>query len=387
MRIGLLAAALLGLMACNQDPPSTAVQRVLSFQLQDSVTADIDVVVTDDHWTVYNGEEAIELRASGTQTYHVPVFNGTIHLDSPIEGYWIDSLRPGSDAGPYRVDFQLINSESKEGRPVSGTWDVWFGESDTESPARAQLDLVADTNRIAGTVRTPTGDYRFLSGRFDGTRLVLQTFDGAHLFRFDAELDGSNWSNGRFYSGNHYQTNWSAKPAEPWEATVELAQIRPPLDSLFVRYLDETGTPQTQGLLPAEGQVKIVDILGTWCPNCMDEVRLLTQFNVPSAELLSVAFERPESPEEAYQRIQSFKREMGVDWDVLWGGKANKQIAADAFPFLDEVISFPTTLFIQSDGTVHVHSGFNGPATGQRYLEEQAVFKLHSTPATSLENR
>lgn len=386
MKAGHVAAALLGLMACNHENPTTANRRVLSFQLQDSVTADIDVVVADDQWTVYNGVEAIELKASNTQTYHVPVFNGTIHLDSPTEGYWIDSLRPGSDIGPYRVDFQLLNLEQRKSQPVSGTWDVWFGESDPATPARAQLDLVSAADRIVGTVRTPTGDYRFLSGCFDGKRLVLQTFDGAHLFRFDADMDGGNWSNGRFFSGNHYQTTWSGAPAEPWAQEVGLEQLKPPLDSLIVRYFDEEGAPQTQDLMPEQGRVSIVDILGTWCPNCMDEVRLLRQLNGSSAKLLSVAFERPESPEKAYQRIESFKHEMGVSWDVLWGGKANKQTAADAFPFLDQVISFPTTLFIQSDGTVHVHSGFNGPATGQRYLEEQAAFALHSTPTTSLES-
>lgn len=387
MQRTVFAFALLSLMACNQDSPSTANRRVLSFQLQDSVTADINVVVAEDRWTVYNGGEAIELKAMGPRVYHVPVFNGAIHLESPTAGYWIDSLRPGSDEGPYQVDFQLRPEQPQTTQTISGTWDVWFGETDVSSPARSQLDLFAEAGRINGTVRTPTGDYRYLSGHFDGKQLVLQTFDGAHLFRFDAEMDGNQWTNGHFYSGNHYQTSWSGKPASPWAEAIHLDKINPPLDSLLVRYIDEAGTLQFENLLPGEGQVKVVDILGTWCPNCMDEVRLLTDMQGPSVELLSIAFERSTSVAQAYQRIHSFKSEMGVGWDVLWGGEANKQTAADAFPFLDEVISFPTTLFIQSDGTVHVHSGFNGPATGKRYLEEQAAFELHSKPAISLENR
>lgn len=374
-------------MACTLDNPSSEARQVLSFQLQDSVFANIDVVVTENRWTVYNGREAIELQALGSQSYHVPVFNGTMNLETSTKGVWVDSLRPTTDGGPYRVGFELLPYQLIACQPISGTWDVWFGESDTSTPARSQLDLAADGNHIAGTVRTPTGDYRFLSGHFNGEKLVLQTFDGAHLFRFDAELTGNEWVNGHFYSGNHYQTTWSGKAAAPWNAQVELYTTNPPLDSLIVRYFDQDGVPQIQRLLPTNHKVKIVDILGTWCPNCMDEVRLLKELQGPSVELLSVAFERPKDAALAYQRIHSFQKEMGLDWDVLWGGKADKQAAANAFPFLDEVISFPTTLFIQSDGTVRVHSGFNGPATGQRYIEEQAVFELNSSQPTSLENR
>lgn len=131
----------------------------------------------------------------------------------------------------------------------------------------------------------------------------------------------------------------------------------------------------------------MLDVLGTWCPNCMDEVRLLSALPMEQADQLSVAFERPDSAAEAYQRLDGFRSEMEMNWDVVLGGKANKRVAADAFPFLDRIISFPTTLFIQSDGTVHVHSGFNGPATGPAYEEEVAAFKRYSTPAISLGNR
>ena len=119
----------------------------------------------------------------------------------------------------------------------------------------------------------------------------------------------------------------------------------------------------------------------------MDEVRLLSALPMEHADQLSVAFERPDSAVEAYDRLNDFRAEMGVDWDVVLGGKASKQVAADAFPFLDRIISFPTTLFIQHDGTVHVHSGFNGPATGAAYEEEVAAFKRYASLVISLESR
>ena len=37
---------------------------------------------------------------------------------------------------------------------------------------------------------------------------------------------------------------------------------------------------------------------------------------------------------------------------------------------LDHVLSYPTTIFIDKSGNVRkIHTGFNGPATGDKYLE------------------
>lgn len=383
-----LAVALLA--TCGTPPAQAPSHERLVFVLNDSVQACFPLVVGDSAWIVSNGGEVIQLNQTTKDTYHVPVFNGTLTLVSASTGYWTDSLRPKTETGAYRVPFRLTEAAAiTDSQPVAGCWDVWFGESSTEQEgtADAQLDLRSNKGQIEGTMRTPTGDYRYLTGQFDGDELTLQTFDGAHLFYFGATFTDNRWTSGHFYSGNHYHTTWTAAPAKPWDLGVMLTQLNPPVDSLFVRLVDADGTPYVRNLLPAKGRVTVLDVLGTWCPNCMDEVRLLSALPMDHADQFSVAFERPDSAAEAYKRLDAFRSEMGVDWDVILGGKANKQVAADAFPFLDRIVSFPTTLFIQDDGTVHVHSGFNGPATGEAYEEEVAAFMRYSAPAISLENR
>lgn len=387
-RSALLMAGVVLLASCQNSATDSVKQEVLSFILNDSTRANIPLDAQGEAWTIRNGGEVIQLPQVTSAHYHVPVFNGSIVMRSESEGVWIDSLRPANENGSYQVQLERRHEAIIASEPVSGTWDVWFGESShiQEGDARAQLDLQVAGTEINGTMRTPTGDYRFLSGSFDGKTLKLQTFDGAHLFRFDATAENGMWTNGNFYSGNHYHVGWSGRPAEPWPTTDAVEKIHPDLDSLIVRCIDRNGNPVTQSLLPATGQVKVVDILGTWCPNCMDEVRLLTSMNGDHLDRLSVAFERPKEAETAYERIDAFAAEMNVDWDVQLGGSASKTEAAAAFPFLNEVISFPTTLFIQHNGTVHIHSGFNGPATGEHYVSEKAAFKRYSTPLTSLEN-
>jgi thiol-disulfide isomerase/thioredoxin len=375
------------LAACGTHEPSP---NRLVFALNDSVQANFPIAISDSGWVVNNGGEAIQLDQVASDTYHVPVFNGTLTLESSSVGYWTDSLRPKTGNGAYRVPFTLTDATTTTAiQPISGCWDVWFGASSAEQAGTtdAQLDLRSDNGQVEGTMRTPTGDYRYLAGHFDGEKLVLQTFDGAHLFYFSAAFTDDQWTNGHFYSGNHYHTTWSAAPSEPWDSSVALAQLNSPTDSLFVRLVDAEGNPYNRTLVPTEGRVTVLDVLGTWCPNCMDEVRLLTALPMEHVDQLSVAFERPDSAAEAYERLEAFRSEMGMDWDVVLGGKASKQVAADAFPFLDRIISFPTTLFIQHDGTVHVHSGFNGPATGAAYQKEIAAFQRYSEPVISLGSR
>ena len=50
------------------------------------------------------------------------------------------------------------------------------------------------------------------------------------------------------------------------------------------------------------------------------------------------------------------------------GGTASKKEASKKFSMLNEISSFPTTLFVNSKGEIiHIHTGFYGPGTGDYY--------------------
>ena len=177
------------------------------FALNDSIEARFSVSISDSVWVIDNGGETIQVDRIGHNTFRVPVFNGSLTLNTENTGQWTDSLRLASENGVYQVPFTLRETTlPAASKPIAGCWDVWFGEDSAqqEGLARAQLDLRFADGRAEGTVRTPTGDYRYLSGEFDGNELNLQTFDGAHLFYFSATRSNNAWSNGHFYGGNHY---------------------------------------------------------------------------------------------------------------------------------------------------------------------------------------
>ena len=135
------------------------------------------------------GERPFNSTASATPHSEFLCFNGSLTLNTENAGQWTDSLRPATENGAYQVPFTLrAAASSTASQPITGCWDVWFGEGSAqqEGVASAQLDLRFSDGRTEGTMRTPTGDYRYLSGQFDGNELNLQTFDGAHLFYFSA---------------------------------------------------------------------------------------------------------------------------------------------------------------------------------------------------------
>lgn len=364
----------IGLASCGAPNGDHApIQRIV-FALNDTTEATFPIDTVGLNWELVNGGERMVLERVGDRVFSVPVFGGSWTLGSPSTvGFWTDSLR----SQEYQVDFSIGPSTDlkSESHPI-GTWGARFGG---EEGVTAQLILEPSKNGPVGTMRTPTGDYRFLSGTFHGGFLHLQTYDGAHLYCFEAEYRNGDWVEGHFYSGNHYHTTWNASKTEPWNNDPQIVRLNVPPEQLRATILDDYGKPFVLSLEPLANQVVVVDILGSWCPNCMDEVRLLSELkgSFPNNRLISIAFERDTVPASALKRLARFKADIGMDWDLFWGGRASKTLAADAFPFLDKVISFPTTLFIHPNGLVVVHSGFNGPATGDAFLAEKQAFLHH----------
>ena len=66
----------------------------------------------------------------------------------------------------------------------------------------------------------------------------------------------------------------------------------------------------------------------------------------------------------------------GIEYPLLIAGTADKTEASKAFPLIERIKSFPTTIFMDGDGNVHmVYSGFSGPATGEAYTRLQTLFE------------
>ena len=131
-----------------------------------------------------------------------------------------------------------------------------------------------------------------------------------------------------------------------------------------------------------QNKVVVVQIMGTWCPNCLEETEYYTNYfrENPSEDLefISLAFEYAPTKARAIRSVQKLQNSLNVPYPILIAqyGSSSKQKANEKLPMLNHVLSYPTTIFIDKKGTVRkIHTGFNGKATGEKYDEFTREFE------------
>jgi len=303
-------------------------------------------------------------------------FKGVVVDDSTFSGYWYNYLK-GPD---YRISFSARAGVSERfpahgvrSSLVNGAWRAVFSPGTPEAyPALGLFHQQADL--ITGTFGTETGDYRFLDGVVAEDSLLLSAFDGSHAFLFKAALRNDSLI-GRYWSGVHWQEPWVAVRDDRFrlrdpDSLTFLKEGHDMVDFTFPTIDGGTISPSDQS---NTGHVRMVQIMGSWCPNCVDETRLLdelySQYHGLGLNVMAIAFEKQEDPTRAIQGLKRFRDELDVAYPIAYAGSASKENTSAQLPFLDHVMSYPTCIFIDKAGMVRrIRTGFYGPGTGDHYL-------------------
>ncbi len=332
---------------------------------------------------VHNGEERIvvdDIALLGDSIrVRMPLFDsefrGHLPNDSTITGFWHNHLK-GPD---YRIAFTARAGDATRftevARPVgdlSGQWRTRFSPGSPEAYDALGL-FTQDHDHLTGTFGTETGDYRFLEGVVDHDSLKLSCFDGSHAFLFKAVMRNDSLL-GRYWSGTHWQ--------EPWLAVRDPDfRLRDPDSLTFLKEghaMVDFRFPSIDGgaVSPKDprfaGKVLMVQVMGSWCPNCVDETVLLDElygkYRTAGLEVIAIAFEKYEDEARSLNALRHFRDRLGVQYPIVYAGNANKEVASAKLPFLDHVMGYPTCIFIDRGGRVRrIRTGFYGPGTGEHY--------------------
>ncbi|MEM9053155.1 MAG: TlpA disulfide reductase family protein [Bacteroidota bacterium] len=311
---------------------------------------------------------------------NLPFFNSEMRLrvESPymMSGSWMKldredySIPLNAEQG---ADYRFTNTSSN--LTIANRYAARF-ELGTETEYPAVLVIDNNQGNLTGTFLTETGDYRYLEGNIMNGQVNLSTFDGSHAFLFKADIKGDSLVNGVFKSGKSYVTDWYGIA----DSTASLKQpdqiTSTDSSTLFDFYLpNQAGDTVSWNDLDLQDKVVIIELMGTWCPNCMDASKALSILKKPYSEnkleIIPVLFEYKDDIEFAniaYKRYRDRIEHMPDQF--LLGGKASKKVAEEKFPMLSSVSSFPTLIFIDKNRQVReVYTGFYGPGTGTYYDE------------------
>ena len=346
---------------------------------------------------IHNAEEKITVDEVSVEndsvTINLPVFDAHIKAQILDNG----NLNGFYAKGPKYTKVPFIATLNNKNRfPLSvksensivGNWEVTFSPN-TEHAYKAKGIFKSDTdNKISGTFLTETGDYRFLEGALTEEKLQLSCFDGAHAFLFDGTVKNDSITSGMFYSGNHYKEPWVAVRNKSYELTDpnKLTFLKEGFDKIAFSFPNLNGELVKLEDEQFKNKVIILQIMGSWCPNCLDESKYLSQFYKDNKgddlEILALAFENAKTVEKVTTNLKRLKNRIGVTYPILIAqvGSANKKLAAEKLPMLNHILSYPTTIFIDKKGTVRkIHTGFSGPATGEKYIAFKNEFEAFVT--------
>jgi Peroxiredoxin len=321
---------------------------------------------------------------------NLPFFESSIKakldIRGNLSGLWYKRLSDHNQVMPFSATYntsQRFQQHTSASKNITGRWAVIFN-SGNDKPSPAVGEFQQDGNKVSGTFLTPGGDYRFLQGVVDGDSLKMSTFDGGHAFLFTALIkDNHTITEGKYYSGISSPDNWTANKND--QAALpdgyDQTHLKSGEDHLNFHFKSIDGKEVSINDPVYKNKVIVIQIMGSWCPNCMDETNFLSQYyhqnKSRGVEIIALAYERSEDFNRSVTSINRFRNRFHVEYPMLVTGVTlNDPLKTEkTLPQLDNIKVFPTSIFIDKKGKVRkIYSGFEGPGTGQHYQDFQKEF-------------
>jgi peroxiredoxin len=210
-----------------------------------------------------------------------------------------------------------------------------------------------------------------------GDKLKLSGFDGSHAYLFTADIINNNTlQNGSFFSGPTYKEEWSA--VKNPKATVKVDEaamyLKPGEERLNFSFTDIDGRPVSINDERFKNKVVVIQLTGSWCPNCMDETAFLSDYynnnKHRGIEMVALAYEYSTDFNRSQQSLRKFQQRFNVQYPILITGVTVSDTlrTEKTLPQLTRIKVFPSSIILDKTGRVRkLDTGFFGPGTGHHY--------------------
>jgi thiol-disulfide isomerase/thioredoxin len=318
---------------------------------------------------------------------HLPFYESQLRAritaEGNLEGVWLRHLATDWQIVPFKAfygeGYRFAPENAVASVSLAGRWGAMFRAADGKDSTFRVGEFQQQGAHVTGTFLDAGGDLRYLEGIVTGDSLQLSCFDGTHAYFFTARIDGNRLTGGQYYAGATSHETWTATKNDNAKLEDQFAMTHWKKDQPFTfTFKDIDGHDVSLSDPRFKGKVVLVQIMGSWCPNCMDETRFLSgfydQYKSKGVEVVALAYERSADFTRSQNSLRTFQQRFQVKYPMLITGVAvgDPQRAEKTLPQLESIVNFPTTIFVGKSGKIEkIHTGFSGPGTGEHYEQQK----------------
>jgi thiol-disulfide isomerase/thioredoxin len=308
---------------------------------------------------------------------HASRLEATLH-DGVLEGKYVRAGRDEKSAYPFTAKRYTAPPAVKNAPSIAGQWII-----PAESPKgeKAWRFIVQQTGpEVSAAILRIDGDTGALTGRYRDGQFLLSHFDSARPMVLEVAVQ----KDGTLELVENGKTKRTAVRSEEARAK-GLPEPTDPLKHTSVKDASEPfqfHLPDVNGRMVSNtdakfrGKVVLVNIMGSWCPNCHDEAPFLSElykkYHDQGLEIVALSFEEADQLKDL-ARLRAFMKRYDMQYTVLVGGEPSE--AKDKLTQAVNWNSWPTTFFLGRDGLVRgVHAGFPSSASGELYRQSKDEF-------------
>lgn len=351
----------------------------------EGVTVPFRIELHDGSGAFFNGDEKVSSTGGSFEggkltlrfDHYAAVLEATLK-DGALDGAYTKSSRDGKAVYPFHaVPYSAPRETGAPAPSIAGAWDIEDVNS-KKGEKTWKLAVRQSGSAVSAAILRIDGDTGALSGVYRDGKFVLSHFSGARplLLELTPNPDGTltvvqNLKN-KYAAVRSTEARAKGLP-EPDDPS-RYTSVKDPTEPFRFHGTDLTGHEITQDSPRFQGKVVLVNVMGSWCPNCHDEAPFLAEldrrFRDKGLEIVALSFEEAEQLKDP-ARLRAFVKHYGIAYTVLLGGETKD--VKDKLPQAVNLETWPATFFLGRDGRVRsVHAGFAGAATGEEHVQLKA---------------
>jgi thiol-disulfide isomerase/thioredoxin len=341
---------------------------------------EIDGTGADVHSYFFNGDDRVNPSNSGTFQNGSLVLNFDSYatkLEATLKDGVLVGTYGGASGSAYafqakRHDPSLVPVAGQHAPYISGLWEIQVKSPKGES---AWHFVVNQTGaKIDAAILRVDGDTGTLSGNFKDSKFILSHFTGERPFYLEVtpQSDGSL----QLQIASFYDTQnlVALRPAEararnlaPPDDPTQHTRVKDASQSLRFSFPDLNGRIVSNTDDQFQGKVVLVNISGSWCPNCHDEAPFLEElyrrYHALGLEIVALDFE-PAEQLKSLSRVRAFIKRYDIEYTYVIAGEPSQ--LNEKIPQAENLNAWPTTFFVGRNGLVRsIHTGFTSQASGE----------------------